>query len=181
MKQFHRWTLRSHHRKLVRRQSQVASAKISLRAAKFGKRRCPNPDVSKNYLWDVEYRLAGHRFARHRPAEEESSRFSTALTAWPCATKGHWPYGTHKRGGTALSLLALMCGVDANDERVVESFKLLKGTELFTTYDVAVSRSWPTKRASSAKEERKPNFFSCEKANGRPQTQARKTKPKCNA
>ncbi|MBK9973461.1 MAG: hypothetical protein IPP14_01570 [Planctomycetes bacterium] len=54
--------------------------------------------------------------------------------------KGLWPYSTHLRGGTALSLLALlMCDVPAEDERIVESFNALKEQPLEIIYDVGLS------------------------------------------
>lgn len=53
---------------------------------------------------------------------------------------GQWPYGTHKRGGTALALLTLlMCDADKNDERIVQAFEQLKGMEMENTYSVACS------------------------------------------
>lgn len=118
---------------------------IKLRAAKIEKAtKAEDPDVSKNYLWDVEYRLAP--IIDSRDTDWLKKKVDLAILdgvdrLWAQRNKeGHWPYYSHQRGGTALSLLALMmCGVDANDERVVESFKLLRDTEFVTTYDVSVS------------------------------------------
>lgn len=95
--------------------------------------------------WKLEYRL---RRATETTTdrnlmgkvEQAIAKGVERLWALENKTDGGWPYSTHKRGGTALSLLALLiCGVDAKDERIVRNFELLKTTELLNTYDVAVS------------------------------------------
>ncbi|MCC6464649.1 MAG: hypothetical protein IT463_04840 [Planctomycetes bacterium] len=54
--------------------------------------------------------------------------------------EGLWPYGEHKRGGTALALLALlMCDVDPADARITQSFARMKEQPLSDTYDVGMS------------------------------------------
>lgn len=51
-----------------------------------------------------------------------------------------WSHYSHKRGATALSLLALlMCDVPVDDPVILDGFAVLKDTPLQNTYDVAVS------------------------------------------
>jgi hypothetical protein len=53
---------------------------------------------------------------------------------------GLFKYGTHDRGGTALCLLALlMCDVDPDDERIVQSIEAMKASDMCTTYDVGLT------------------------------------------
>lgn len=105
-----------------------------------------NTEPTTDHLsWKIEYRL---RRATETTAdrdlmgkvEQAIAKGVERLWALENKTDGGWPYSTHKRGGTALSLLALLiCGVDAKDERIARNFDLLKTTELANTYDVAVS------------------------------------------
>lgn len=119
--------------------------KLTLRAAKQE----PDPKAEgetlvRDYDWDATYKL-------QRPIDSAETEllkkkvdlaiFDGVERLWAQRNKeGHWPHGKHIRGGTALALLALlMCGEDPADERIVESFVLLKDTEFETVYDVAVS------------------------------------------
>ena len=119
--------------------------KLSLRAAKIeAAPKAEDAPVNKNYLWDFEYLLV--------PAIDSTEhdwlkkKVDTAILKgverlWAQRGKdGLWPYSTHARGGTALSLLALlMCGEDPKDERIADAFDLMQQTEMATTYDVAIS------------------------------------------
>lgn len=54
--------------------------------------------------------------------------------------EGMWVYSNHKRGGTALALLALLiCGISSDDPKVVAGFEAMKAQEVNNTYEVAVS------------------------------------------
>ena len=119
--------------------------KINLR----GTMQEPDPKVEGetrrlNYAWDVTYVL--ERGIDSAETDALKKKVNIAILdgverLWVQRNKeGYWPYGTHVRGGTALALLALlMCGEEPNDERIVESFALLKDTDFETVYDVAVS------------------------------------------
>lgn len=109
----------------------------------------PDPDNEgqsrvRRYHWDATYRL--HGVLDTGETEALKKKVDLAITngverLWALRNKeGHWPYGSHQRGGTALALLALlMCGEAPDDPRVVEAFALLKETDFGTVYDVAVS------------------------------------------
>lgn len=119
--------------------------KLTLRGAKQE----PKPETEgetwiRKYDWDVTYKL--ERTVDSAETEALKKKVDIAIfngveRLWAQRNKeGHWPYGSHVRGGTALALLALlMCGEAPDDPRIVEAFTLLKDTEFETVYDVAVS------------------------------------------
>ena len=119
--------------------------RVGLRGAKLENAPKPeDPAVAKNYAWDAQWKLS--RVLDSTDTDYIKKKVDLAIMngverLWAQRNKeGLWPYSTHKRGGTALALLALlMCGEDPADKRIVESFELLKDTELKNTYDVAVS------------------------------------------
>nr|MBP9891764.1 hypothetical protein [Planctomycetota bacterium] len=53
---------------------------------------------------------------------------------------GLWPSGNHKRGGTALALLALLiCGIGPEDEKIAAGFEAMKGQPVDNMYEVTIS------------------------------------------
>lgn len=51
-----------------------------------------------------------------------------------------WPSGSHKRGGTALSLLALLiCGIGPEHEKIAGGFAAMKDQPVDNMYEVAIS------------------------------------------
>jgi hypothetical protein len=123
----------------------MLALKVEMRAAKL---ELPpvaeDPPVSRKYHWDAEWKLltpvdsADTDYIKKK-VDIAISRGVERLWAQR-GTDGHWAHGEHIRGGTALSLLALlMCGEDVEDARIVESFRLLKETDFVTSYDVGVS------------------------------------------
>ncbi|MCA8910157.1 MAG: hypothetical protein KDB82_00510 [Planctomycetes bacterium] len=119
--------------------------KLSLRGAKLELAPEAGEDpVTRNYLWDAEYKLvptidsSEHDWLKKKV---EIAIMNGVERLWKLQDKeGLWPYGNHKRGGTALSLLALlMCGVDQADQRITDAFALLNEQKFQTTYDVAIS------------------------------------------
>lgn len=102
------------------------------------------PGATNFYDWDVEWRLTKDFDAWEDKVLNGRVERAIALGVerlWKQrAADGLWPYATHARGGTALSLLALlMCDVPASDERIVESFAKLKEQPLENIYDVGLS------------------------------------------
>ncbi len=54
--------------------------------------------------------------------------------------EGLWPSGNHKRGGTALALLALLiCGIGPENEKIAAGFEAMKGQNVDNLYEVAIS------------------------------------------
>ncbi|MCB9893796.1 MAG: hypothetical protein H6839_05085 [Planctomycetes bacterium] len=119
--------------------------KLVLRGAKMELGAKPeDPTVSKNYAWDAEWKLSrsvDSTDTDYLKKKVDIAIFNGVERLWAQRNKeGTWPYGTNVRGGTALSLLALlMCGEDPGDARMTESFRLMQEAELNTTYDVAIS------------------------------------------
>lgn len=122
----------------------LRGARVTLNAALPLPSMDGKPPVTNFYDWDVEWRLT-----RDFDAWEEkvlNGRVERAIALgverlWKQRNAdGLWPYSTHARGGTALSLLALlMCDVPAGDERIVESFRKLQEQPLECIYDVGLS------------------------------------------
>lgn len=102
----------------------------------------PGPNLF--YDWDIEYRQTKDFDAWEEKVLNGRVERAIALGVerlWKLRNaEGLWPYGTHTRGGTALSLLALlMCDVPASDERIIESFAKMKDLPLDNIYDVGLS------------------------------------------
>ncbi|MBE7492606.1 MAG: hypothetical protein HS108_12725 [Planctomycetes bacterium] len=122
----------------------LRGARVILRGSLITPAVGDKPGPMNYYDWDVEWRMT-----RDFDAWEEkvlNGRVERAIALgverlWKQrSAEGLWPYGNHTRGGTALSLLALlMCDVPADDERIVESFRKLKDLPLDCIYDVGVS------------------------------------------
>jgi hypothetical protein len=123
----------------------AVSLKAEMRAAKVEPAPvAEDPPVNRNYNWDAEWKLKPP--VDSADTERLKKKVDIAISngverLWAQRAKdGHWAHGQHVRGGTALSLLALlMCGESPDDARIVEAFKLLRETDFVTTYDVAVS------------------------------------------
>lgn len=51
-----------------------------------------------------------------------------------------WPSGSHKRGGTALAILALLiCGINSDHEKIIGGFAAMKDQPVDNMYEVAIS------------------------------------------
>ncbi|HBY98812.1 MAG TPA: hypothetical protein DEP84_33515 [Chloroflexi bacterium] len=90
--------------------------KLALRGSKLEP--APEADkepVARNYLWDIEWKLKPP--VDTTETEQIKKKVDVAIARgverlWAQRNKeGHWPYGKHQRGGTALALLALLIGV----------------------------------------------------------------------
>ncbi len=122
----------------------VQASAIELHASLFRPAVTTTPAATECYDWYVRFEFSrdfdstADRYL-HERVESAIDKGVDRLWALRNA-EGTWPYGTSKRGGTALTLLTLlMCDVPASDERIKQGFELLKGMEMETTYSVACS------------------------------------------